>query len=133
MKREIARSYKEAEEYFKNENNVRELLCLSHNNTFLLTSSLKKAKKFYIENGEEPVECKKKLFIEFSGDHIFTPEEQPYVQESKNRVATEKEIEEAKEYYKKNYKCKYHLFYDEPTWIYYMRVCGICGCQIALI
>lgn len=133
MKKEIARSYKEAEKYFRSKNNVAELLCLSHNNTFLLTNSLEKAKKFYIENKEEPIECNKKLSIEFSGDHIFTPEEQPFVCESSSRLATNEEIEEAKEYYRKNYRCKYHLFYDESSWIYYSRVCGICGCQIALI
>lgn len=41
--------------------------------------------------------------------------------------ATEEEIKEAQQYLKEHGKCGRHLIFDENTFMYYSRYCGICG------
>lgn len=137
MKQEVVKSFKEAEDYFKNNNNSQEIICLSHNNTFETVKSIEAAKKFYINNGEEPIECIEKLYVEYDekSGHIFTPEEQEggYIQISVCRPATESEVEKARKHFRDHRKCEYHLFYDKPAFLYDSRNCGICGRHIAMI
>ena len=53
---------------------------------------------------------------------------------SELQEATEKEIKEAKSYFKKKGKCKHHhLIYDKYGFIFYERYCGICGAFIDFI
>jgi len=50
------------------------------------------------------------------------------------REATQKEVEEALEYYNKNGECKFHIFIDTPTGCgWYSRDCLVCGTHIGLI
>ena len=84
---------------------------------------------------------KKILYKEVNDEtnQILTPDEQanPAIMikcvSTKLIEATPQEIDEAKTYYKKHKKCKNHLVYDEDTFMYYSRYCGICGKFIALI
>ena len=41
--------------------------------------------------------------------------------------ATEEEIEESKKYLEEHGSCGRHLVFDENTFMYYSRYCGICG------
>lgn len=83
--------------------------------------------------------CNKKLYIETSkkDNRIFSPQEQesniPYLEGSDLIEATEQEVIECREYYETHGCCKHHLVYDEDTFPYSSRYCGICGKFIAFI
>lgn len=79
-----------------------------------------------------------KEVVESTGK-VLTPDEQTNpnimlsVVSTKCVEASPDEINNAKEFHKTNGKCDVHLFYDEPTFLYYNRICGICGSHLALI
>lgn len=47
--------------------------------------------------------------------------------------ATKEEIDASKKYLEKHGSCKRHLVFDENTFMYYSRYCGICGDFIGFI
>ena len=47
--------------------------------------------------------------------------------------ASENEVICCAKYFNDNHKCKYHLVYEEPFFVYSVMYCGICGKFIATI
>jgi len=52
---------------------------------------------------------------------------------SKLIQATQKDIDDAKDWYRHHGSCHVHLVYDTDGFIYYFRYCGICGKYIGMI
>lgn len=63
-------------------------------------------------------------------------QEDPYIMlkiiSTETIEATSEEIERAKDYFEENKECKFHLIYDEESFMYDFRYCGICGKFIAM-
>lgn len=127
----------EAQKFFEiRREGIDKCLCLSHSGTYKKCSSVDEAKRFFIDNGDEPVDYNGNLYVELNAEtkEPLTPEQQSgVVWRSTNRLATQEEIKEAREYFRKHHKCKFHLFHDTPSFLYDIRKCGICGESLGLI
>lgn len=84
---------------------------------------------------------KKVLYKELNAqtNNQLTAEEQedPYlmlkVLSTKLVGASDNDVICGAKYFNKHKKCKYHFIYDEPSFMYDFRYCGICGKFIAMI